>query len=65
MARNLIAMLDSFKEQAGQQEVVVAPPIPGYQWIASGVGDFSIGACLVEVKCTSRNFSSAQITVRF
>ena len=32
--------------------------IPGLGWIASGVGDFSLGSILVEVKHTDRNFGS-------
>lgn len=39
--------------------VVIAPKIPGYGWISSGVGDFAIEDCLVEVKCSAKNFSSA------
>ena len=37
----------------------VAPIIPGYQWIAQGDGDFSIEKTLIEVKCSSKNFGSA------
>ncbi|CAM3880653.1 hypothetical protein SAMN05216475_3285 [Pseudomonas synxantha] len=40
-------------------DVVIAPKIPGYGWISSGVGDFAVGDCLVEVKCSAKNFSSA------
>jgi hypothetical protein len=59
VARNLIAMLSSVQKQTSQEKVVVSPLISGYQWIASGVGDFSVATYLVEVKCTSRHFSSA------
>lgn len=41
------------------ESLVNSPVIPGYQWISSGEGDFSIGKDIVEVKCTSRNFGSA------
>jgi hypothetical protein len=58
VARNLVSMLVSLQAQLGQQ-TEISPPIPGYQWIASGAGDFSIGTHLIEVKCTSRHFSSA------
>jgi len=34
------------------------PIIPGLGWIASGVGDFSLGSTLIEVKHTDRNFVS-------
>lgn len=40
-------------------DVVIAPKIPGYGWISSGVGDFAVEDCLVEVKCSAKNFSSA------
>lgn len=43
----------------GGVNVVRAPTIPGFQWIAEGQGDFSIGQRLIEVKCTNRNFSSS------
>lgn len=59
VAENLASMLAAVKQAGSDDPLVVAPPIPGYQWIASTVGDFSIGATLIEVKCTSRNFSSA------
>src|SRR5207244_4509494 len=36
-----------------------APAIPGYQWVAPGVGDFAVGTTLIEVKCTNRRFVSA------
>jgi hypothetical protein len=41
--------------------IITAPTIPGFQWIASGSGDFSIGRSLVEVKCTNKGFSSADV----
>jgi hypothetical protein len=59
VARNLVIMLKEVQTDAAQQQLVYSPPIPGYQWIASGVGDFAVGTCLIEVKCTGRNFSSA------
>jgi hypothetical protein len=34
------------------------PVIPGFGWIASGNGDFSLGSLLIEVKHTDRNFVS-------
>ncbi|WP_337058283.1 hypothetical protein [Pseudomonas sp. USHLN015] len=37
----------------------ISPKIPGFNWIASGVGDFSLGDSLIEVKCSGKNFSSA------
>jgi hypothetical protein len=59
VARNLVAMLNQIQEGAGNQTLVRSPNIPGYQWIASGVGDFSVGTRLIEVKCTNKHFSSA------
>lgn len=59
VAENLTAMLKNVESQGSPRELVFAPAIPGYQWISSSVGDFSVGRTLIEVKCTSRNFSSA------
>lgn len=42
-----------------EEPVVIGPRIPGLEWIASGQGDFSVGRTLIEVKCTSKRFSSA------
>ncbi|MDR5875890.1 hypothetical protein [Vreelandella gomseomensis] len=57
-SNNLVFALDKFKEWSGFS-VELSPTIPGYQWIAEGQGDFSLGATLIEVKCTSKNFGSA------
>ena len=59
VARNLVVMLNQIQEGAGNQPLARSPKIPGYQWIASGVGDFSVGTRLIEVKCTNKHFSSA------
>jgi hypothetical protein len=59
VAKNLFTMLEEFRSQAPNEEFIRAPVIPGYQWIASGVGDFSVGATLIEVKCTNKHFSSS------
>lgn len=59
VARNLVAMLNGIKAAGGDEVLVSSPNIPGYQWIASGVGDFSVGMRLVEVKCTNKHFSSS------
>lgn len=58
VGENLAIML---MEIRGDQldDVKIAPSIPGFQWIASGHGDFSIGHTLVEVKCAARNFSAS------
>lgn len=37
---------------------MIRPHIAGLEWIASGYGDFALGAKLIEVKCTTKRFSS-------
>jgi hypothetical protein len=59
VARNLVATLDQIRASSGGQSLVRAPSIPGYQWVASSVGDFSIGSALIEVKCTNKRFLSS------
>jgi hypothetical protein len=59
VAKNLFAMLEEFRSFAPNEKLIRAPMIPGYQWIASGVGDFSVGTTLIEVKCTNKRFSSS------
>ncbi|SDH89342.1 hypothetical protein SAMN04488136_13459 [Vibrio xiamenensis] len=46
------------RELAKGKEVIIAPPIAGLEWISSSQGDFCVDDCLVEVKCTSKNFSA-------
>ena len=58
-AQNLATMLKKIQSQSPNEELNRAPEIPGYQWIASGVGDFSVGDTLIEVKCTNKHFSSS------
>lgn len=57
-AKNLVAMLKSVQAQNPDAPLEKSPVIPGLGWIASGVGDFSIGSILIEVKHTDRNFVS-------
>jgi hypothetical protein len=59
VAQNRVTILNQLQVEAAGAELVHSPEIPGYQWIANGVGDFSIGARLIEVKCTSKPFSSS------
>jgi hypothetical protein len=59
VASNLVVMLNQIQTETGAGPVVCSPNIPGYQWIASGVGDFSVGTHLIEVKCTNKHFSSS------
>lgn len=57
-ARNLVAMLDSVREQKSSTTLEHAPLIPGLGWVASGNGDFAFGSTLIEVKHTRRNFGA-------
>lgn len=57
-AQNLVAMLGRVVEQHPDSQLEVGPVIPGLGWVASGVGDFSLGNILIEVKHTDRNFVS-------
>ncbi|ASY74588.1 hypothetical protein [Pectobacterium polaris] len=58
-ATNIIKSIRYLSEGWSDGNVVRSPIIPGFQWIAQGQGDFSIGQRLIEVKCTNRNFSSS------
>ena len=44
---------------SGDSELRTEPRIPGYRWISSGVGDFATRTSIIEVKCSSKRFSSA------
>lgn len=59
VGKNLDTMLTHLQSNLEGSVLVASPQIPGYQWIASGVGDFSLGTNLIEVKCTNRHFGSA------
>ncbi len=59
VARNLNQIIDLVLCPQMSGSIVLSPMIPGFQWIASGVGDFAIGRNLVEVKCTNKNFGSS------
>lgn len=39
--------------------IVSSPPIAGFQWLSSGVGDFSVGSVLIEVKCIRKRFGAS------
>lgn len=58
VAHNLNAMLTYYEEKRGE-EVSREPPIPGYGWISNSVGDYAQETSIIEVKCTSKHFSSA------
>lgn len=59
VARNLAWILRELSGDNVGNALVRSPRIPGYQWIASGNGDFSVGSALIEVKCTNRLFSAS------
>ena len=59
VGRNLAFMLYEIQTANRRAKLVHSPRIPGYQWIPSSEGDFSVGTTLIEVKCTSRSFGSA------
>ncbi|MBR1021344.1 hypothetical protein JQ559_12070 [Bradyrhizobium viridifuturi] len=59
VARNLIAAFRQLRASSGTEALVRGPRIPGFQWVASSVGDFSIGRALIEVKCTNKHFISS------
>lgn len=58
---NLVKALQYYSHEKGAslRDVITKPIIPGFSWVASGVGDFSLGKSLIEVKCSGKNFSSA------
>lgn len=58
-ASNLVKSIEYFQTNNQNIKAVPSPVIPGFQWIAQGHGDFAIGKKLIEVKCSSRNFSSS------
>jgi hypothetical protein len=54
---NLANALKEMSADSGQS-IAIRPQIAGLEWIASGHGDFALGSKLIEVKCTTRRFSS-------
>tara|TARA_Y100000296_G_scaffold44764_1_gene51348 strand:+ start:6669 stop:7430 length:762 start_codon:yes stop_codon:yes gene_type:complete len=52
---NLVKSLNMLSDGCN---IVTSPKICGFEWISNGVGDFSVGSTLIEVKCTSKGFSS-------
>ncbi|MDQ2148804.1 hypothetical protein RBI22_08810 [Alcaligenaceae bacterium C4P045] len=55
---NLVNAMNEIGRQIGRP-ISIRPRIPGFEWIASGNGDFALGSTLVEVKCSVKRFSSA------
>ena len=58
LADSLVAMVQTMSADIGCVPCL-APKVPGFQWIATGVGDVAIGSVQLEVKFGSRRFSSA------
>jgi len=58
VGRNLWRSLSDWS-RARNELLVVRPRIPGFQWVSSGQGDFSLGRTLIEVKNTAKRFSAA------
>ncbi|MBU6955286.1 hypothetical protein [Hahella sp. HN01] len=59
VGKNIANMLYGLHAGATDTELVRSPRVFGFQWLAPGEGDFSFSDTLIEVKCTSKNFSSA------
>ncbi|CAB3676908.1 hypothetical protein [Achromobacter kerstersii] len=55
---NLAKGLNEISHMRGEK-IISRPVVPGLEWVSSGVGDFSVGHTLIEVKCTIKRFSSA------
>lgn len=58
VGRNLESMIVDVGKRA-KSPFRKSPTIPGFQWIASGHGDFSVARTIIEVKCSRRHFSSS------
>jgi hypothetical protein len=58
VANNLFVAL-SRVQNVSKERLLPSPAIPGFHWIASGVGDFAVGTRLIEVKCTRKHFSAS------
>ncbi len=59
VATNLVNSLLEIKDRYSPYDLFHSPKVSGFQWIASGSGDFSIGKNLIEVKCTRKHFNTA------
>lgn len=56
LAENIISMLVHIQSKINNQPIIFRPNIPGFHWIASGVGDYAVGNSLIELKCKKQNF---------
>lgn len=60
LIENIAANLASgLVKLANGKALTIAPRIAGLEWISSSHGDFCFENCLIEVKCTSKNFSAS------
>jgi hypothetical protein len=57
VGRNMALMVSELATRRSRP-IVLAPPIPGFQWISSGHGDAAAGSTLIEIKCSGKNFSA-------
>jgi hypothetical protein len=58
VAKNLLYGLRDISNN-DDQPVEISPKIPGFRWISTGVGDFATEDTIIEVKCSSKRFSTA------
>lgn len=58
VGKNMASMANYIANER-QSHICLRPKVPGFQWISSGHGDLSAGSTLIEVKCSNKNFSSA------
>lgn len=58
VGRNLWRNLGDWS-RTRHEPLVIRPAIPGFEWVSSGQGDFSLGRTLIEVKNTVKRFSAA------
>ena len=59
VGQNMAYMLRQIAKDNAGKDICLSPRVPGYQWISSSEGDFSIGTKLIEIKCGSKRFGSA------
>lgn len=58
VGKNMGCMISTLAAERGRP-ITLAPVVPGFQWVASGHGDVAVGPALIEVKCSSKNFSAS------
>ena len=58
VGHNLLGALQAIGE-IQNDTIVIEPRIPGYRWVASGIGDFATSKSIIEVKCSRKRFATA------